>query len=208
MLFRKACLTATRQPYESFVNCSHQLCKENGVILLTFPPHCSHKLQPLDRSVCGPLKRYYNDACSRWMLNHLGRTISIHDVGGLLGDAYPCNITSGFRVAGIYSFNLDVFGENEFLPSAVTDRPDSNIGEPLNSPGSGRSSTSHPSAHMLTPNGPSTSEVRITTKQQPTPEEIRPFSKALPRKQNTYRKNPNPKYLQIHQSNCNLRKRS
>ncbi|KAF6016672.1 hypothetical protein EB796_025016 [Bugula neritina] len=68
------------------------------------------------------------------MLNHPGRTISIHDVGGLLGDAYPkaftpCNITSGFRVAGIYPFNPDVFGEDEFLPSAATDRPDPNIGE-------------------------------------------------------------------------------
>lgn len=37
--------------------------KENNVILLTLPPHTSHKLQPLDRSVYGPLKRYYNDAC-------------------------------------------------------------------------------------------------------------------------------------------------
>ncbi|CAH2016563.1 unnamed protein product [Acanthoscelides obtectus] len=30
--------------------------KENGVTVLSFPPHCSHKLQPLDRSVYGPLK--------------------------------------------------------------------------------------------------------------------------------------------------------
>jgi len=127
------------------------------------------------------------------MLNHPGRTISIHDVGGLLGDYYPkaftlCNITSGFRVAGIYPFNPDVFGEDEFLPSAFTDRPDSNIGEPLNSLGPGQLSTSQPSAHMLTPNSPSTSEVHITTKQQPTPEEIRLFSKVMPQKQNTYRK--------------------
>ncbi|KAF6022618.1 hypothetical protein EB796_019076 [Bugula neritina] len=68
------------------------------------------------------------------MLNHPGRTISIHDVGGLLGDDYPksftpCNITSGFCVAGIYPFNPDVFGEDEFLPSAATDRLDPNIGE-------------------------------------------------------------------------------
>jgi len=27
------------------------LCKENGVTLLTFPPHCSHRLQPLDVAV-------------------------------------------------------------------------------------------------------------------------------------------------------------
>jgi hypothetical protein len=38
-------------------------CKENGVTALAFPHHCSHKLQPLDRSVFGPLKSYVNHAC-------------------------------------------------------------------------------------------------------------------------------------------------
>lgn len=28
--------------------------KENGIIMLSFPPHCSRKLQPLDRTVFGP----------------------------------------------------------------------------------------------------------------------------------------------------------
>ena len=27
--------------------------KEHGIVLLSFPPHCSHKLQPLDRAVMG-----------------------------------------------------------------------------------------------------------------------------------------------------------
>jgi len=40
-----------------------EFAKENGIIMLSFPPHCSHKLQPLDRSVYGPLKKYYNVAC-------------------------------------------------------------------------------------------------------------------------------------------------
>ncbi|VDI63991.1 Hypothetical predicted protein [Mytilus galloprovincialis] len=30
--------------------------KLNGIVMLSFPPHCSHKLQPLDRTVYGPLK--------------------------------------------------------------------------------------------------------------------------------------------------------
>ncbi|XP_014845953.1 PREDICTED: uncharacterized protein LOC106919834 [Poecilia mexicana] len=44
-------------------HCSHisvkaiDFCKEKGIVLLTFPPHCSHKLQPLDRSVYGPFKK-------------------------------------------------------------------------------------------------------------------------------------------------------
>lgn len=29
---------------------------EHGITMLTFPPHCSHRLQPLDVSVFGPVK--------------------------------------------------------------------------------------------------------------------------------------------------------
>ena len=31
-------------------------CRENGIELLTFPPHCTHHMQPLDVSVMGPFK--------------------------------------------------------------------------------------------------------------------------------------------------------
>lgn len=153
--------------------------KENGVTLLTFPPHCSHKLQPLDRSVYGPLKRYYNDSCSRWMLNNPGRTISIHDIGALLGDSYakaftPINIMSGFRVSGINPLNPDVFGEDEFLPSLVTDRPEPPAFDPAEAvEGSSRHA--------------STSQV-IHTAKALTPQELRPFGKAAPRKSRFKRK--------------------
>lgn len=30
------------------------IAKENGLYLITFPPHCSHRLQPLDVAVYGP----------------------------------------------------------------------------------------------------------------------------------------------------------
>ena len=42
-------------------------CKENGIVLLSLPPHCSHKLPPLDRSVFGPLKKAINTAGDAWM---------------------------------------------------------------------------------------------------------------------------------------------
>ena len=32
-----------------------EFCRENGIVIVTFPPHCSHKLQPLDVAVYGPL---------------------------------------------------------------------------------------------------------------------------------------------------------
>ncbi len=97
--------------------------------MITFPPHCSHKLQPLDRSVFGPFKRYYNSYCSSWMKDHPGKPMSIHIIAELVGLAFPlaitpANITSGFRVAGLVPFNRFIFdGDVDFAPSFVTDRP-------------------------------------------------------------------------------------
>lgn len=42
-------------------------CRENFITLLTFPPHTSHKLQPLDRGVYGPFKFFFNNECDQWM---------------------------------------------------------------------------------------------------------------------------------------------
>ena len=102
--------------------------KENGIIMLTFPPHTSHKLQPLDRGVFGPFKKFYNVACNNWMHTNPGKPITIYDVGHLTGVAYPSafspsNIQSGFRVAGLYPLNPSIFREDEYLSSFVTDKP-------------------------------------------------------------------------------------
>lgn len=66
------------------------------------------------------------------MLYHVaGKTISIYKVAYLFGVAYdlaftPCNIKKGFKVTGIYPFDRNVFSEDEFLSSSVTDRPQAN----------------------------------------------------------------------------------
>ena len=82
------------------------LSKENGVILLTLPPHCSHKLQPFDRSVYGPYKTFYNQAANVFMVSHPGKTMTIYDVAELVGKAdeqtlTPRTIRSGFAASGI-----------------------------------------------------------------------------------------------------------
>ncbi|KAJ8964234.1 hypothetical protein NQ314_005063 [Rhamnusium bicolor] len=104
------------------------ICKENGVTVLSFPPHCSHKLQPLDRSVYGPLKKYCNSAIDNWMVNNAGKTFSIYDIPGIVKmtlplAATPTNIMAGFRKTGICPFNENIFPDTEFLASYVTDRP-------------------------------------------------------------------------------------
>lgn len=114
--------------------------KDNGVTLLSFPPHCSHKLQPLDRSVYGPLKKYVNSACDTWMATNK-RPMTIHDIPSILATtiplaATPSNIMAGFRVSGISPMNRFVFSDSDFMPSYVTDRPapDQTIQPPCASP--------------------------------------------------------------------------
>ena len=104
------------------------MAKENGLILLTLPPHCSHKLQPLDVSVYAAFKKYYNSVCDGWMLENPGKSISISDVASLSNKAYEKaftreNINSGYRSTGIWPFDENVFPDDAFLPYLVTDCP-------------------------------------------------------------------------------------
>jgi len=103
--------------------------KKSGIIMLFFPPHCSHKLQPLDRTVFGPFKKYLNTAGDSWIINNPCKTMTIYDIPTTVSQAYPfsmtpTNIQSGFRCTGIYPFNRNIFSYIDFVPSYVTDRPD------------------------------------------------------------------------------------
>ncbi|XP_072758706.1 uncharacterized protein [Anoplolepis gracilipes] len=89
---------------------SLDFCKENGIVLLSFPPHCTHKLQPLDRSVYGPLKKAINTASNAWIHNNPEKTMKIYDISSIVATAFPLAVTSsniqaGFRNTGIFPFN-------------------------------------------------------------------------------------------------------
>ncbi|XKL59925.1 hypothetical protein PGB90_000941 [Kerria lacca] len=102
--------------------------RELEIVFVTLPPHISHKLQSLDRTVFGPLKTYYSAALERWNTNNPGCVFSIYDIAEIVGQVYGQafsnqNITSGFRCTGIYPMNPEVFTDTDFLSSFVTDRP-------------------------------------------------------------------------------------
>lgn len=67
--------------------------KQSGVIMLSFPPHCSHKLQPLDRTVFGPMKRFTALAQDAWMKNNTGRSMTIYDIPEIVAKALPLAAT-------------------------------------------------------------------------------------------------------------------
>jgi hypothetical protein len=106
-----------------------ELARDNGVVMLSFPPHCSHRLQPLDRSVYGPFKRFISNAQDSWMRTNPGKPMTIYNIPSLVSEALPkavtpTNITSGFKACGIYPFNRSVFSDTDYAPSMPTDRPE------------------------------------------------------------------------------------
>ncbi|XP_065673871.1 uncharacterized protein LOC136090823 [Hydra vulgaris] len=80
------------------------LASDNGVIVLTIPPHTSHKMQPLYIAVYGPFKCHYNREVDSWLVSHTGKTVSIYDIAEISGKAWakksmPANIISGFSAS-------------------------------------------------------------------------------------------------------------
>lgn len=102
--------------------------KANSIIMLSFPPHCTHMLQPLDVGINGPFKTYCAKAQDNWLRNNPGKTLSIYEIPGIVKTAWPLaatptNIMNAFKKTGICPYNPQVFTDEDFAPSFVTDRP-------------------------------------------------------------------------------------
>ncbi|XP_033232015.1 uncharacterized protein LOC117182996 [Belonocnema kinseyi] len=54
-----------------------EMANNNGVTLLCFPPHCSHKLQPFNVSVYRPVKTYYKSQYNAWQKIILGNILKL-----------------------------------------------------------------------------------------------------------------------------------
>ena len=147
------------------------------------------------------------------MMNHPGQPITIHDIAEIVGSAYPLavtpmNIVSGFKCTGIYPYNPNVFSEEDFLSSYVTDRDmeeDSREEVPVIPPPAVSATSTHVStlsvpeeqqvASTSSVSGPAVASTSSNNEEEvsissPTvrPEDISPFPKAGPRKRKGGRK--------------------
>lgn len=100
----------------------YTLCRDKGIVLLTLPPHTSHRLQPLDLTFYGPIKTAYNRECQYYMAEHPGRAITQYDVVELFTRAFNrCSnlekAASGFRAAGIYPLHPIEFEDTQTPPA-------------------------------------------------------------------------------------------
>jgi hypothetical protein len=101
---------------------------DENIHILALPPHTTHQLQPLDRSVFGPLNRAYNKACSQYVQENPLNQINKWSFPGLFRTAWESaltsqNISSGFRACGIYPYDPSVITDEAFAPSQPTDVP-------------------------------------------------------------------------------------
>ena len=72
-----------------------------------------------------------------WMKSSPGKTVTIHDIPGVVKAAQEVSITSlnivsGFKNTGIYPFNRHIYTEDDFVSTDVYDQPI--LAEAMNSP--------------------------------------------------------------------------
>jgi hypothetical protein len=96
-------------------------CITSKIDLFLLPPHSSHKTQPLDLSIFGPLKTAINREVDRIFRHSTTRLPRIEWTSAYIKARVRCfkpsSIESGFRKAGIYPFNPEI------LLSALTPPP-------------------------------------------------------------------------------------
>ncbi|XP_049782771.1 uncharacterized protein LOC126184425 [Schistocerca cancellata] len=80
---------------------SLHVCKSNGIVLLQFPPHCTHRMQPVDRSVYCPFKKMVNIFAVNWIKNHPVKTMQIYDIPSIVGEALPLAVTPKILQQGL-----------------------------------------------------------------------------------------------------------
>ena len=103
------------------------VAEELGIKILCLPAHCSHELQPLDKSFFKSLKVYWNEAVDSFRRQHPGRSLGKLRFPKLFSEAWyrsasPSNGSSGFQATGICPFNPSIFPESAFAPSCVSER--------------------------------------------------------------------------------------
>jgi hypothetical protein len=54
--------------------------RENNVVLLSLPSHCTHQLQPLDMAVFKSINTFYDQEVSTWLTQHPGRIVTEKEI--------------------------------------------------------------------------------------------------------------------------------
>nr|XP_026501309.1 uncharacterized protein LOC113404595 [Vanessa tameamea] len=148
--------------------------RENGVQILATPPHCTHRLQPLDVGFMKPLSTYYSEAAQNWLRMNSGRVITQFQIAELVDKAFQKAATmttafNAFRATGMWPLNRDIFTEADFLSAAVTEitLPSSSIQNPQ--PSTSASSIQDSHSNESSPSILNASQIDYQPAMNPTP---------------------------------------
>ncbi|KAJ8875379.1 hypothetical protein PR048_023274 [Dryococelus australis] len=117
--------------HASHVNCYELLefANQYDIIILCLPSHTKQALRPLDCSFLKPLKHYFKEEASNWILHHPGQTISLIQVDDLIGMAWNKaasvnTAVNGFRNTGLFPLDQDAIPEHLFSISDEMNSPE------------------------------------------------------------------------------------
>ena len=104
------------------------------ITLLCLPSQTTHELQPMDKSVFGPLEHYWNEHVLLFYSQSTDRTLTKQRFGKIFTEAWdkaatPANIKAGFRATGIYPFNPSIIPDEAFAPSLVIQNEDAQLSD-------------------------------------------------------------------------------
>ena len=99
-----------------------ELAVGENIEILCLPPHTTHFLQPLDRTVFGPMSSAYNRHCTEYMSENPTNVVCKKSWAKLFKKAWEssmteANIKSGFRACGIYPYNPAAVPKAALKPS-------------------------------------------------------------------------------------------
>lgn len=91
------------------------IAQNNGVVILCFPPHCTHKMQPLDVGFNGALKSAFGKEVS--LFQRKENKVTLKNVYSLFGNAYieaakMKMAINSFKKCGIYPYDPNVFASD------------------------------------------------------------------------------------------------
>ncbi|KAF2884832.1 hypothetical protein ILUMI_21341 [Ignelater luminosus] len=81
--------------------------RNNGVTIICFPPHTTHKLQPGDVGFMRPLSVFYDQAVTAWLRSNPATTMS--------------TALNAFKACGIFPYNDQIFTDADFVAAEATD---------------------------------------------------------------------------------------
>ena len=178
-----------------------QYAIQNGIVIVTLPPHTTAKLQPLDVSVFGPFKSFMRALQNDFKLSNPHVPITEHVLPEMACKAWvqaatPANINSGFAATGIWPINRNIFPDDAFIGAEVSERspppdvaelPDLNVSATPSS--SGEPSPDYQPEPQPGPSGIGRLELALA-EGNPAPEQVKPFPKAPERSDGKRKQRP------------------